>query len=342
MEPQRYQVTQDNLDYILSTSINGNKIRIDCQDNNIASTPIYGRDYSLTELRSYSNIFEYTQSVLDVQNEINNAIERHQVRITNQGNIIELVIELVINTFDQELTFQLPIANGINIVQNIPVTTLVTQPVALQTFQTVENDFPDCTYSTKGPEIYQVTQQQIGCGCPMDHDRIDKIEYDANLMKSEHDVLKQRLSDLKMKIQMMKKRANDIRTENGMLNMKTLELKKIYKDLLEAEAALRAENDELRKENHELMLKKNELGFYTVEHHDHDTVKEVNIPYEHKSRRPTNVSKREKQFGGGYTSTSINNNNQLDQPYSSANLGRVNGNSGNKGYSSSGSNRSYY
>jgi len=38
------------------------------------------------------------------------------------------------------------------------------------------------------------------------------------------------------------------------------------------------------------------------DHHNHDTVREVNIPIDEKKRRPTNVSKREKQFGGGYSS----------------------------------------
>ena len=135
-----------------------------------------------------------------------------------------------------------------------------------------------------------------------------------------------------MNIRLIKKKTNEIRTENGILNMKTLELKKQYKDLLEAESYLIAENDELRKENHELVLRKNELGFYINEHHDHDTVREVNIPLDDKRRRPTNVSKREKQFVGGYSSNtykqdrepgySSNNYNQTgDVGYSSANYG---------------------
>ena len=83
------------------------------------------------------------------------------------------------------------------------------------------------------------------------------------------------------------------------MNRRIVPLKRIYRDLLDAEAALMLENDELKKERHELILKKNELGFYMNDHHDHDTVKEVNVPYEVKRRRPTNVSKKEKQFGGG-------------------------------------------
>ena len=181
-----------------------------------------------------------------------------------------------------------------------------------------ENDYPDCTYSTKpNQEVYQQppiqeiqmqTVQEVGCGCIPDHDRINKIEANAQFLKGEHEGLKQRLNDLKVKIQLLNKQTSDIRGENGMLNAKTLELKKQYNNLIEAEAALRAENDELRREKHELILKKNEIMFYMNDHHNHDTVREVNIPYDEKRRRPTNVSKKEKQFGG-YSSSRINNNN---------------------------------
>ncbi len=337
MEAQRYQVTQDDQDYIVSVAVIGDKITLECQDNNIPSTPIYGKDYTLYELRSYSKIFNYTQSVMDVQNEIVNAIENHKVSISNQGNIIEIIFDLEYNSISQELTFQLPLQTQ-NPIQNVemaqinPIETVETQPIykditppSYQTPVVVQgDDYPDCTYSTKGPEVYQpVVQTQIGCGCPMDHDRIDKIEFDSNIIRNEHDRLRERLNNLKSNIHLIKKKTNDIRTENGILNMKTLELKKQYKDLLEAEAYLIAENDELRKENHELVLRKNELGFYINDHHDHDMVREVNLPMEHKSRRPTNVSKREKRLGRGYTSSANNNygQNSLDQPYSSTNLG---------------------
>ena len=85
-----------------------------------------------------------------------------------------------------------------------------------------------------------------------------------------------------------------------------------------------AENDELRREKNELILKKNELDFYINDHHSYDYVKEVNIPIDEKRRRPTNVSKREKQFRGGYTSKvkeyiSIPNN----QGYSSTQANKI-------------------
>ena len=333
MEKQRYQVTQDNQEYILATFLSDDKINIECQDNNYNTTPTYGRDYSLQELKSFSEIFSFVNTPLEALNELNNAIDRQQVKITNKGELMDILFNLQINSYEQELTFQLPLKkSNQNYIQSGPLTQIPTQNPQLQNIEenkplimgvsgpnNGENDYPDVTYSTKpnqpNQEVYQapiqempVVQTEIGCGCVPDHDRINKIEANAQFLKGEHEALKQRLNDLKTKIQMINKQTSEIRQENGMLNAKTLELKKQYNNLIEAEAALRAENDELRKEKHELILKKNELVFYINDHHNHDTVKEVTIPIDEKRRRPTNVSKKEKQFGG-YSSSRINNNN---------------------------------
>ena len=332
MEAQRYQVTQDGKEYILSTNIINNKIRIECQDNNYQPPLRYARDYSLMDLSSFSEIFSLVHSTQQAQNELNNAIERQQVKITNNGEILEIVFNVQIESYAQELTFQLPIKQT----QQITSTTTAAPQISPQVVinkpiykevgygtaeAEVKEDYPDVTYSTKGPgtKIYQTPQIDPGCGCQLDHDRINKIESNENFLKTDHEGLRNRLNDLKMKIQMIKKQTSDIRGENGILNMKTLELKKQYNNLLEAEAALRAENDDLRREKHELLLKKNELGFYINDnHHTHDTVREVNIPIDGKRRRPTNVSKTEKQFGGGYSSSMANKNNTGDTGYGSA------------------------
>ena len=340
MEAQRYQVTQNGKEYILSTNIINNKIRIECQDNNFPTKPKYTRDYTLLDLSSFSEIFTLVHSINEAQNELNNAIERQQVRITNTGELMEIIFNVQVDTYAQELTFQLPLKQKLstNYIQSPQSTTttanpqispqiVLHKPIYKETTQLVEygttnaqeeDDYPDVTYSTKGPtQVYQENPNP-GCGCIQDHYRINKIESDEHLLKKDHERLKQRLNDLKMKIQMIKKETNDIRTENGILNMKTLELKKQYNNLLEAEAALRTENDDLKREKHELILKKNELGFYSSDPHSHDTVREVNIPIDGKRRRPTNVSKAEKQFGGGYTSKKSYKDTSEDAVYNSA------------------------
>ena len=348
MEAQRYQVTQDGKDYILSTNIINDKIRIECQDNNISPPQRYSRDYSLLDLTSFSEIFTLVHSATEAQNELDNAIERQQVRISKQtDNIMEIIFNVQVDAYAQELTFQLPLKVKPNaIIQTANPTTeaaqispqiVIKQPIYKEVNVAAfgapnttpeEEDYPDVTYSTKPnipQEVFHNPPPGPSCGCVLDHDRINKIESNEHLLKNEHEGLRQRINDLKMKIDIIKRQTKEIRTENGALNMKTLHLKKQYNNLIEAEAALRAENDDLRREKHELMLRKNELGFYTNEPHSHDTIREVNIPIDGKRRRPTNVSKTEKQFGGGYTSNMAfkekNQDTGYTSTYSNNNLG---------------------
>ena len=316
MEASRYQVTQDGKDYILSTVIINDKIRIECQDNNFTPSPTYYKDYSLTDLNSFSEIFKLIPTIVEAQNELNNAIEQQQVKLTNKNDFMEISFTVQISNYVQEIIFQLPMrsTSPVSPVSNISAPTIT----AVE-----DEDYPDCTYSTQPNAPVQVVSQQVmqrteqTYEYPLDHDRINKIESNSNLIKENHEQLKQLLNDLKMKIHMIKKQTGDIRKENGILNMKTLELKKQYNNLIEAEAALRTENDDLRREKHELILKKNELGFYISEPKSYDSVKEVNIPIDGKRRRPTNVSKKEKQFGGGYTSSLGYKSTSKDTKYTS-------------------------
>ena len=353
MEAQRYQVTQEDKEYILSTSLVNDKLRIECLDNNYQSSQVYVRELSKNDFSSLSNIFNYMPTLFDIQNQLNNAIEREQVHITNLGNALDVLFNITSNSYSQEINLQLFPVQTIqsnNYTTNIPSNNNIS-PIIIQqpiynnmnyqqpyNVTTYEEDYPDVTYSTKGPQTIQTIQTiqtpivETGYNYPLDQDRITKIELNSNLVKSEHDRLLQRLNNLKGGIEMFKKHTNELRNENGFLNSKTLELKKIYKDLLEAEAALMAENDELKRERHELTLKNNELDFYIREHPDYDNVREVNIPLEEKRRRPTNVSKTEKHLGGGYTSSSRKEQtpNSRGKGYSSY--------SGNQGYTSNAAN----
>ena len=341
METHRYQITQDDKDYILSNTIIRDKLRIECQDNNYGYSLKYSKDYTLQDLLSFGDIFNYTSSIEEIQNELNNAIESEQIRISNLGNYMEIAFNIQVNTYSQELTFQLPMKQELTpkyitseTTTAAPISTTVynKEPIYtdihIPTYETSTQQIQDYPYLEEGTpqQFYQNTQYDMGYNSPLDHDRIDKIERNTYLLRGENDNLRQRLNDLKMKMQILKKETYDIRGENGNLNMLTLELKKQYKNLLEAEGALREENDELRKENHELILKKNELEFYVKDYPNYDTVREVNIPMDEKRNRPTNVSKREKQFGGGYSSNTTKAYKQKGENtgYSSYTMGNNN------------------
>ena len=108
MEPSRYSVNQDGKEFILSTKLYPDRVKIECQDNNFSTHPNYAHDYTLKDLRSVSQIFNLMNTPQEVQTEIDNAIESQNVSINNKGDILEVTFTLEVQNHVAEITFQLP------------------------------------------------------------------------------------------------------------------------------------------------------------------------------------------------------------------------------------------
>ena len=347
MEPQRYSVNQDGNEFILSTKVFPDRVKIECQDNNYAGRPNYARDYTLEELRSVSKIFDYANSASEVQTQIDNAIENQNVSLNNKGDILEVTFTIEIQNNVAEITFQLPrdrlqyesskfqkptetqtqiVVSDTNpnnyykTTQYVPIInrsieSIIKEPIYKEEIinpnnyinenQIIYQYAPDVSYSSHQKILYPIQKNQnfnYNCSCPLDHERINNLEGITINLKTDHDELKYRINNLKQKINILKRQTAIIKNENNVLNTKTLNLKRINNQLIEAESNMRTENDFLKRENQGLLLKKSQLEFYLNNQHDHNTVQEVNIPFVMKRTRPTAVSKKDK-FYSGLTST---------------------------------------
>ena len=208
MELSRYQVTEANKEYILSTSLYNDKIRIECQDKNIASCPLYSKDYSLKDLKAFGEIFTLVQTINEAQNELNSTIERQEVSITNKGESLDITFNIKISSYVQELIFQLPIkqttsSNYIKSVPNmtsVPIQEISNQVVINQpTYKEInlpqiapadpigEEEFGYSSRSQEG--IYQNQKNEVVKTTFLDHDRINKIENNTNYLKSVFKIL---------------------------------------------------------------------------------------------------------------------------------------------------------
>ena len=389
---ERYSVSIGAEEFILSTTLTQKGIKIECLNNNYPGKLNYSKEYSLSDLRSMSTIFNLMNSPQEVQTQIDNAIERQNISITNKWEIIEVKFTLELGNHIGDITFRLP-REAINeipkfqpsydnkermIINNSDqnnqykttsyphnikreVERVVNQPKYIEQtlpayidgtnrhagkiiYQGVEKPNPiyssggisqsarvgyvpagtineisspnmiglpetqrTKTYSSGNVQIMQETtlvsnpaegrQTQYfmgGCQCPLDHERINNIENATNKLKNDYNDINSRIKAMKDKIQVFKKQAVTIKNENNALNIKTNNLKQLYSQLLEAESKMRLENNSLRKENQGLMLKKNQLDFYSNEQHDHAIIREVNVPFDGKTHRPTAVSKRDR------------------------------------------------
>ena len=88
---QKYQLSQGGKNYILTTQVNGNFIRITCVEALNPNSPIYFGQFSLIHLQQLSKKFTTMTSIYEAQNFLNQSIENQKISVQSQGNLINIV-----------------------------------------------------------------------------------------------------------------------------------------------------------------------------------------------------------------------------------------------------------
>jgi len=83
---QKYKFNQNGKNYVVSTGIVGDKIRITCQENFQLDGPFYSNEFGLNDLRVANYFFGLTQTLEEALSEINKSIERQKVGLKNGPN----------------------------------------------------------------------------------------------------------------------------------------------------------------------------------------------------------------------------------------------------------------
>ena len=91
---KQYKVTQDENDYILTSELNVNNLRITLQEINKNNPLIYVGDFSLQDLKKVNEVFYTTSTVQDALIIINNIIEEQKVNIEKKQNYINILLFL--------------------------------------------------------------------------------------------------------------------------------------------------------------------------------------------------------------------------------------------------------
>ena len=115
--PQTYQLNQDNHEYILTTGIINDSVRVTCQENISLTGPYYSADFNMSELSSINKYFLLVESIYDAQTEINKAVERQKVGVQLEGQVLNVIIYLTIGTDRTNVT--LPLAKSDNVVRRV-------------------------------------------------------------------------------------------------------------------------------------------------------------------------------------------------------------------------------
>ena len=89
---QKFQLSQGGKNYILTSRIEGEVIKLTCFESLIVNPPIYLGTFSLIQLRQLSKMFNKMSTIYEAQEFLNQSIENQKVSVENQGTLINVIL----------------------------------------------------------------------------------------------------------------------------------------------------------------------------------------------------------------------------------------------------------
>ena len=251
---QTYELNQDGHDYILTTGLINEKVRVTCREHIELSSPYYMGEFSLSDLSSIHKYFFLTETIDAAQSEINKAVERQKCGVKNEGNILKVMFYLTIGTDKSNLT--LPLTRQIG-------------------------SYNKLKPSEEEPQYIGKLNLENKGNYPKDEQRIVKLEESTQKFKSEQEILHQQLEKLLEDTMNLINETYILKEDNAKLNER---LKIINKDsasrkneiikLRNEDQALKSENIKLINENkrlEQLLKNKKERNINDLEENNRKT-----------------------------------------------------------------------
>ena len=224
---QTYELNQSGKDFILTTGLINDNLRITCRDHLELTGPIYINDFSLGDLSSKNKYFMLSDSIESAQMEINKAIERQKCGLKQEGNVLKVIIYLTIGTDRSNLNLSLLKQEGV--------------------YNQIKQE---------APQYIGKSNLENKFNYPRDEQRINALEQSSNNIKNTQEQLHQQLEQLiEQSMQLinetyflkednakLKERINIIRNDNNLRKNDLINLRNENK-------LLKNENAKLNKDN---------------------------------------------------------------------------------------------
>ena len=311
-----YQVNQDNKEYIITTQLINDALRVECEDNNIPEQPIYAKLFNLQNFKDMDLYFQPYNFINEIQEELDKAIEQQTVSITNNN--------------DNTLNISFLLKNDMNTAN---INLLLLREIINQQQQQQQ----------KQKEEAHNYEFQGRCSCPLDNERIDKLEVDCGKLQTDHDYLRNEINQLIQKINGLNTRISKLKEDNAQLNQKTMKLREENQSRRIEANKLRENNEIMKRQNQQLREKKNRLEFLIKEHHDPSEsqfISKANLsPFQQKPIQMENNNQSTQRSGGATMMPSIapvgankNNGNNINMSYNIFDNNNNNMNQNDNGY----------
>ena len=221
---RKYQFNQNGKDYVVSTGLIYDRIRITCQENLALDGPFYSNEFSLYDLQNIHQFFKITQTPEEALREINKGIERQKTGLKlGSDDIMHFLGYLVIGT-DNDVFI-------LNLKRNY-------DPNKYGIFTPPSNYAADLVLSTD----YKV-----------DGTRLNFSEINAGNLQQEQTMIEEELDRVIPQINKLKKLSMDIEEENALIKERIRLLQKKMEEKKYNVFRLKEENADLKRENQRLM-----------------------------------------------------------------------------------------
>ena len=220
---QKYQFHQNGKDYVVSTGLVGERVRITCQENLTLDGPFYSNEFSLYDLRAANQFFRLAQTPEEALIEINKGIERQKTALKPGINdTMHFLGYLVIGTD--------------NDVYNL----------------ILRRDFEPNKYGIFTPPANEAADLVLTSNYKVDGERLKLAEKNEGDLEREQTFIEEELSRAIPEINKLKKISIDIEEENALIRERI----KILQNQLEQRKMnvirLKEENANLRRDNENL------------------------------------------------------------------------------------------
>ena len=260
--PKFFKLNQEGKEYILSTSIYENYIKLTCQENIGRAGNYYETNYTLNELCEINRFFFIMNSLYEAQNELIKAIEKQKIGIEIGQNTLNLIFYLIIGT--DNILLKLPLAQRDKSYQRVTIPE-EQEPFTGDIQLKNKGNYPEDERRINTLEKYndELKQSQTALidGVQNLMDATEKLKKETSILYEENAKLNTRLKEIQKENFERNLEVNNLKQEEQMLNEESIKLKNYNTEL---EKLLIQKKENLRKtfmESQQNKFRKGEIDY---------------------------------------------------------------------------------
>ena len=262
INPKFFKLNQEGKEYILSTSIYENYIKLTCQENIGRSGNYYETNYTLNELCEINRFFYIMNSLYEAQNELIKAIEKQKIGIEIGQNSLNLIFYLIIGT--DNILLKLPLAKRDKSYQRVRIPE-EQEPFTGDVQLKNKGNYPEDERRINTLEKYndELKQSQTALidGVQNLMDATEKLKKETSILYEENAKLNTRLKEIQKENFERNLEVDTLKQEEQMLNEESIKLKNYNTEL---EKLLMQKKENLRKtflESQQKKFRKGEIDY---------------------------------------------------------------------------------